>query len=93
MPEHSSLGIADDAESFRVIKKMYLQRERELAAAQRISEALSQGMDLQDLIEAALSNTIDGWTLKMAHFSWLMPTKNSSCSTIPSETSRCLMAQ
>ena len=59
MPEHSSLTVADDAESFRFIKKMYLQRERELAAARRISEALSQRMKLQDLIEQALRTTLD----------------------------------
>ena len=59
MPEHSSITVADDAERFRFIKKMYLQRERELAAARRISEALSQRMKLQDLIEQALRTTLD----------------------------------
>jgi signal transduction histidine kinase len=59
MPKHSSITVADAAESFRVIKKMYLQRERELAAVQRISEALSQRMKLQDLIEQALRTTLD----------------------------------
>jgi signal transduction histidine kinase len=59
MPEHSSITISDDAERFRVTKKMYLQREKELAAAQRISEALFQGMKLQDLIEQALRTTLD----------------------------------
>ena len=59
MPEHSSITVADDAESFRFIKKMYLQRERELAAAQCISEALSQRMKLQDLIEQALRTMLD----------------------------------
>lgn len=59
MPEHSSIAVADGAESFRVIKIMYLQRERELAAVQRISEALSQRMKLQDLIEQALRTTLD----------------------------------
>ena len=58
MPEHSSLAVADDAERFRVVKKMYLQREKELAAAQCISEALTQGMKLQDLIEQALLTTL-----------------------------------
>ena len=59
MPEHSSITVADDAERFRVVKNMCLQRERELAAAQLISEALSQGMKLQDLIEQALRTTLD----------------------------------
>ena len=36
-----------------------MQRERELAAALRISEALSQRMQLQDLIEQALRTTLD----------------------------------
>ena len=57
MPKHSS--ITDDAERFRVLERMYLQRERELAAVQRISEALSQRMKLQDLIEQALRTTLD----------------------------------
>jgi signal transduction histidine kinase len=59
MPKHSSITVADDAERFRIIKEMYLQRERELAAVQRISEALSQRMKLQDLIEQALRTTLD----------------------------------
>jgi signal transduction histidine kinase len=59
MPKHSSITVADDAESFRVIKKMYLQREREIAAVQRISDALSQRMKFQDLIEQALRTTLD----------------------------------
>ena len=59
MPEHSSIMVGDGTESFRVIKIMYLQRERELAAVQRISEALSQRMKLQDLIEQALRTTLD----------------------------------
>ena len=41
------------------MKKMYMQRERELAAAQRISEALSQQMNLQDLVEQALRTTLE----------------------------------
>src|SRR6188474_153757 len=59
MPEHSSIPVADDADRFRFIKKMYLQRERELAAARCISEALSQRVKLQDLIEQALRTTLD----------------------------------
>ena len=54
MTENSSITVAD-----QVFTKMYLQRERELAAAQRISEALSQRMKLQDLIEQALRTTLD----------------------------------
>jgi signal transduction histidine kinase len=59
MSKHSSITVADAAESFRVIKKLYVQRERELAAVQRISEVLSQRMKLQDLIEQALGTTLD----------------------------------
>src|SRR5262249_4514672 len=59
MAEYSSTTLADDAERLRVLKNMYLQRERELAAAQCISEALSQGMKLPDLIEQALRTTLD----------------------------------
>src|SRR5215813_9815270 len=59
MTEHSSKTVANDAERFRVLKKMYLQRERELAATQCISEALSQRMKLQELIEQALRTALD----------------------------------
>jgi len=59
MPEHSSKTVANEAERFRVLKKMYLQRERELAATQCISEALSQRMKLQELIEQALRTALD----------------------------------
>src|SRR5215831_2157304 len=61
MSDHSSITVPaeDNAERFRIIKTMYLQRERELAAAQRISEALSQQLKLQDLIEHALRTTLD----------------------------------
>ena len=59
MPEHSSISVADAAESFRVIKKMYVLRERELAAVRRISEALSQRLNVQDLIEHVLRTTLD----------------------------------
>jgi len=59
MPEHFPMTADDGAESFRVIKQMYSQRERELAAALRISEALFQRMKLQDLIEHALRTTLD----------------------------------
>jgi GAF domain-containing protein len=57
MPKYSS--ITDDAERFRILEKMYLQRERELAAVKRISEALFQRMKLQDLIEQVLRTTLD----------------------------------
>ena len=46
-------------EHSRFIEKMYLQRERELAAVQRISEALAQRMKMRDLIERALRTTLD----------------------------------
>jgi signal transduction protein with GAF and PtsI domain len=59
MTEHPSTMVADDAERFRIIKKIYLQRERELAAAQRISEALAQRMKMRDLVEQALRTTLD----------------------------------
>ncbi|HKY70673.1 MAG TPA: GAF domain-containing protein [Nitrospira sp.] len=58
VPEPSAMT-PDDAERFRIIKKLYLQRERELAASQRISEALSRRMKLQELIEHALRTTLD----------------------------------
>jgi signal transduction histidine kinase len=59
MPKDSSTTVADEAERFGVIKRMYLQRERELAAALSISEALSQRMKLQDLVEQVLRTTLD----------------------------------
>jgi len=61
MSELSSITVPeeDNAERFRIIKTMYLQRESELAAALRISEALFQRMKLQDLIEHALRTTLD----------------------------------
>ena len=59
MPEYSSITVADDAERLRVTQETLSQREKELAAAQRISEALSQRMKLQDLIEQALRTTLD----------------------------------
>src|SRR5215475_8145091 len=59
MSEHSSTMVLEDAEHFRFIKKMYLQRERELAAAQRMSEALAQRMKMRELIQCALRTTLD----------------------------------
>ena len=59
MSEHSSTIVLEDTEHFRFIKKMYLQRERELAAARRMSEALAQRRKMQDLIEHALRTTLD----------------------------------
>ena len=56
MPEPSSIPAA---ERVRILKRLYLQSERELAATQWISEALSQRMGLQDLIEHALRTTLD----------------------------------
>src|SRR5262245_23971393 len=52
-------SIPDDPERFLILEKKYLQRERELAAVRCISEALSQRMKLQDLIEQALRTTLD----------------------------------
>ncbi len=59
MPEHSSITVADDAECLRLTREILSQREREFAAVLRISEALSQRMKLQDLIEQALRTTLD----------------------------------
>ena len=59
MSQHSSITVPHDAERLRVTQELLSQRERELAAAQRISEALSQRMKLQDLIEQALRTTLD----------------------------------
>jgi len=56
MLEHSSIKVTDDVERLRVL---YLQSQKELAAALRISEALSQQLKLQDLIEHALRTTLD----------------------------------
>src|SRR5215831_5668507 len=56
MLEHSSIKVTDDVERLRVL---YLQSQKELAAALRISEALFQRMKLQDLIEHALRTTLD----------------------------------
>ena len=56
MPEPSSITVTDDVERIRVL---YLQSQKELAAALRISEALSQQLKLQDLIEHALRTTLD----------------------------------
>ena len=55
----AELGEDEDAERFRVLKKMYLLCERELAATQHVSEALARRMKLQDLIELALRITLD----------------------------------
>src|SRR5262245_19945607 len=56
MLEHSSITVTDDVERLRVL---YLQSQKELAAALCISEALSQQLKLQDLIEHALRTTLD----------------------------------
>ena len=59
MPGDSSPTYPDYTERLRVTQELLLQRERELAAALRISEALSQRMELQDLIEQVLRTTLD----------------------------------
>ena len=59
MSEHSSTIFLDEPEHFSVIKKMYWQRERELAAARRIAEAVAQRMKMRELIEQALRTTLD----------------------------------
>src|SRR5215472_15361377 len=56
MLEHSSIKVTDDVERLRVL---YLQSQKELAAALRISEALFQQLKLQELIEEALRTTLD----------------------------------
>src|SRR5678810_382721 len=59
MPGDSSPTYPDETERLRVTQELLLQRESELAAALRISEALSQRMELQDLIEQVLRTTLD----------------------------------
>src|SRR5688572_13374787 len=59
MSDPSSTTVAHDVERLRVIQETLSQREKELAAAQRISDALSQRTKLQDLIEQALRTTLD----------------------------------
>jgi len=59
MAEPSSTTIPQDAERLRITRETLSQREKELAAAQRISDALSQRIKLQDLIEEALRTTLD----------------------------------
>ena len=57
MSEHDSTMVLD--ERFNFIKKMYVQRERELAAARHMSEALAQRMKMRELIAHALRTTLD----------------------------------
>jgi signal transduction histidine kinase len=56
MPEPLS---SIDQERLRVIQESLSHREKELAAARRVSEALSQRTRLQDLIEQALRTMLD----------------------------------
>src|SRR5262249_25712757 len=59
MPEQPSITVVDDPERFRIIKIMYMQCERELAATKWMTQALSPRMKLQELIEQALRTTLD----------------------------------
>src|SRR5688572_22484806 len=59
MSEQPPSTVPHDAERLRGTQETLSQREKELAAAQRISEALSQRIKLQDLIEQALRTTLD----------------------------------
>ena len=56
MPEHLSSA---DKERLHIIQETLSHREKELAAARRVSEALSQRTRLQDLIEQALRTMLD----------------------------------
>jgi signal transduction histidine kinase len=59
MSEPPPSTVPHEAERLRGTQETLSQREKELAAAQRISEALSQRIKLQDLIEEALRTTLD----------------------------------
>ena len=59
MSEHPSITSHNEAEVLRVIQETLSHREKEIAAARRVSEALSQRTKLQDLIEQALRTTLD----------------------------------
>jgi signal transduction histidine kinase len=59
MSDSSSPTVPQVSERLQTTQATLLQREKELAAAQRISEALSQRIKLQDLIEQALRTTLD----------------------------------
>jgi signal transduction histidine kinase len=60
MPDHTTTDAGRAADDrLRTIQATLSHREKELAAARRISEALSQRIKLQDLIEEALRTTLD----------------------------------
>jgi signal transduction histidine kinase len=59
MSERPATVTQKEAEHLRVIQEALLHREKEIAAARRVSEALSQRTKLQDLIEQALRTTLD----------------------------------
>ena len=59
MSEPCSTRSSNQAERLRVIEETLSHREKELAAARRVSEALSQRTKLQDLIEQALRTMLD----------------------------------
>jgi signal transduction histidine kinase len=60
MSEHpSTTSSHNEAELLRVIQETLSHREKEIAAARRVSEALSQRTKLQDLIEQALRTMLD----------------------------------
>src|SRR5215813_1128039 len=59
MSERPATIAQKEAEHLRVIQEALSHREKEIAAARRVSEALSQRTKLQDLIEQALRTTLD----------------------------------
>jgi len=59
MSERPATTTQKESEYLRVIQEALLHREKEIAAARRVSEALSQRTKLQDLIEQALRTTLD----------------------------------
>ena len=59
MSERPSIITANEAERLRIIQESLSHREKELFAARRVSEALSQRIKLQDLIEQALRTMVD----------------------------------
>jgi signal transduction histidine kinase len=59
MSERPSTTPSSEAERLRVIQETLSHREKEIAAARLVSEALSQRIKLQDLIEQALRTMVD----------------------------------
>jgi len=59
MSERPLTTSPNEIERLRVIQETLTHREKEIAAARRVSEALSQRTKLQDLIEQALRTTLD----------------------------------